>query len=194
VTRGREPRCAAPLEFEALVAYWLGELPEAVEAPLEAHLFACAACTARLEALAALAAGVRAAVHDGRVTLVVAAPFVEAMKRSGLRVREYRLEPGGSVDCTILPDDDAVVSRVRAPLAGVRRLDAEQRVRIGDAEGPAQRVRDIPFDPGSDEVLFVPAASWLRTLPAVTVRTRLIAVDEAGERPIGEYTFVHAPP
>ena len=33
--------------------------------------------------------------------MVVSEPFVEAMKQAGLRLREYRLEPGGSVNCTI---------------------------------------------------------------------------------------------
>src|SRR5215475_366682 len=73
--------------------------------------------------LVALASGVRAAVKNGKVSMVVPAPFVEAMKQAGLRLREYRLDPGGSVNCTISADDDAVVSRLRAPLAGVKRVD-----------------------------------------------------------------------
>ena len=48
------------------------------------------ACTARLEELVALASGVRAAVENGRVTLVVSPPFVEAMRVAGLRLRDYR--------------------------------------------------------------------------------------------------------
>ena len=37
-------RCAKPIEFEALVAYWLGELPAAAETPTEEHILgrACA--------------------------------------------------------------------------------------------------------------------------------------------------------
>jgi len=34
---------------------------------------------------------------------------------------------------------------------------------------------------------------WLRSLPASTVRVRLLAVDESGERVVGDYTFNHAP-
>jgi hypothetical protein len=30
-------------------------------------------------------------------------------------------------------------------------------------------------------------------MPAHTMRMRLVAVDEAGERPLGEYTFAHTP-
>lgn len=179
--------CGKPVDFEALVAWWLGEAP-AGDA-IEEHLLACAHCSGRLEWLAALSHGVRAVVREGRVSMVVSAPFVESMRRAGLRLREYRLDPGGSVNCTIRADDDAVVSRLRAPLAGVRRLDV---VRAQDA-GPEERIADVPFDAAAGEVLLVPSAAWLKTMPAFTTRTRLVAVDEAGETQLGEYTFVHTP-
>src|SRR5215510_9569393 len=115
--------CKHPIDFETLVAYWLGEVPETREATLEEHLFACAHCSKRLEQFVALAAGVRTVVEEGKVSLVVSGPFVQAMKQAGLRLREYQLEPGGSVNCTIRADDAAVISRLRAPLAGVKRLD-----------------------------------------------------------------------
>ena len=182
--------CSEPIGFETLVAYWLGEIPAQQEAALESHLFGCALCTGRLEGLATLAAGVRAAVKEGRVSLVVSGPFVEAMKRAGLSLREYRLDPGGSVNCTIRADDDAVISRMRAPLAGVGRLDV---VSTQGASGPATRITDVPFDAASGEVLFIPPAAWLKTMPAFTMRMRLVAVSEAGERPLGDYTFNHSP-
>jgi hypothetical protein len=30
-------------------------------------------------------------------------------------------------------------------------------------------------------------------MPAHTLRVQLVAVDQAGERPLGEYTFAHTP-
>jgi hypothetical protein len=51
----------------------------------------------------------------------------------------------------------------------------------------------VPFDPAAGEVLFIPPAAALKAMPAHTVRMRLIAVGEAGEAPLGEYTFVHTP-
>jgi hypothetical protein len=182
--------CKSPIGFETLVAYWLGEVPEKREAMLEEHLFACAYCAERLEGLAALASGIRAAVKDGRVSLVVSEPFVEAMKRVGLCLREYRLEPGGSVNCTIRADDDAVISRLRAPLAGVTRLDV---VRMRGGSVPDVRLTDVPFDAETGEVLVIPSAAWLKTMPAFTMRMRLVAVSEAGEKHIGDYTFNHSP-
>lgn len=179
--------CGKPIDFEALVAWWLGEAPAGDT--IEEHLLACAHCSGRLEWLAALSGGVRAVVREGRVSMVVSASFVESMRHSGLRLREYRLDPGGSVNCTIRADDDAVVSRLRAPLEGVRRLDVVQEREAG----PEERIADVPFDAAAGEVLLVPSAAWLKTMPAFTTRTRLVAVGEAGETQVGEYTFVHSP-
>ena len=182
--------CETPIGFEALVAYWLGETPQEREALLEEHLFGCAHCTGRLQEIAALAAGVRAAVQDGRVSMVVSAPSVAALQGAGLRLRQYSVEPGGSVNCTIRAEDDAVVARLRASLAGVRRLDVVQMGGAGEAE---VRLADVPFDAAAGEVLVVPSSAWLRAMPVFTMRMRLIAVGEAAETQIGDYTFNHSP-
>jgi hypothetical protein len=187
------PACAKPVEIEPLVAYWLGELPAADDAPIEEHLFGCAHCTRRLEELAALAFGIRAVVRRGAVQAVITQPFLEQMKRQGMRIREYRLAPGEHVACTICADDDAVVGRMRVPLAGVRRVDALQSLDLGDGRVQQWRVEDVPFDADAGEVLSLPSAAELRKLPAHTFCVRLLAVDESGERSLGEYTFAHTP-
>jgi hypothetical protein len=174
------------LDLETLTAYWLGEVPGEA---LEEHLFACADCAARLEWLAALSEGVRAAVRAGALGMAVSAPFVEALKRAGMRLREYQLGPGTTLDCTIRADDDAVVSHIRAPLAGARRIDLVERIEGGDE----MRLEDVPFDAASGEVVYIPPAAWLKTMPAMTMRVRLVAVEEKGERVVGEYTFAHTP-
>jgi hypothetical protein len=186
-------RCAKPVAFTSLEAYWLGELPTDVEASLEDHLFGCASCTRRLEDLAALASGIRGAVRNGAVQAVITQRFLDAMKRDGMRIREYRLAPGERVACTIGADDDAVVSRLQAPLAGVGRVDAIQSLDLGDGRVKQWRTEDVPFDPKADEVLSLPSAEALKKLPAHTFRIRLVAMDESGERPLGEYTFAHTP-
>ena len=185
--------CKEPINFEYLVAYWLAELPAAEEEKLEEHFFACAHCAARLEWLAALSAGVRAAVRAGALGLVLSAPFVETMKRAGMRLREYRIDPGGRVNCTLRADEDAVVSRIRASLAGVRRVDLLQEVEVGGVAQPEVRLEDVPFDPVSGELVFIPPPAALKKMPAHRMRMRLVSVGEAGEAPVGEYTFVHTP-
>jgi hypothetical protein len=178
-----------PIDIETLIGYWLGEL-ESDE--VEDHLFACAACSERLEEIAALAGGIRAAVREGRVAAVISGPFLEALRRQGLRLREYRVPPGGSVECTLRAEDDGVVSTVEASLAGVERLDMLLRVEVGD-HVVERRVEDVPFDPDAGELIVLPPAAELRKLPAHTQLVRLVAMEDAGERMIGEYTFVHTP-
>ena len=176
--------------FEQLVGYWLGEPVDGDD--LENHVFACAGCSPRLEWLAALGAGVRAVVRGGLVGMVASPGFVEALRKAGLRLREYTLNPGTTVNCTIAAEDDAVVSTIRAPLGAVKRLDALWRVEV-EGEATELRLEDVPFDAARGEVRFMPAASVLKRMPAHRQEVRLVAVDEAGEREIGEYTFAHQP-
>ncbi|HJS36508.1 MAG TPA: zf-HC2 domain-containing protein [Burkholderiales bacterium] len=184
--------CAKPIELEALAAYWLGELGEAAEAPLEEHLFSCEHCTRRLEWLAACAGGVRAAVRDGTIALSLTAGFLEHMKRAGMRIREYPVAPGETINCTIRAEDDAVVSRLEAPLAGVRRVDVLHDYAAG-GRTRSWRVENLPFDEAAGEVLLAQSTPALRALPAHTHRMRLLAVEEGAERVLGEYTFAHTP-
>ncbi len=156
------PRCAMPIEIEALVVYWLGERPAGADGPIEEHLFGCADCTRRLEELAALAFGIRAVVRNGALQAVITQPFLEHMKQQGMHVREYGLAAGERVACTICADDDAVVGRMRVPLAGVKRLDALQSLDLGGGQLQQWRLEDVPFDPNADEVLVLPSATALK--------------------------------
>jgi hypothetical protein len=106
----------------------------------------------------------------------------------GVRVREYRIPHNGSVHCSVAPDDDMLLSRLQAPLAGVRRVDAISRV--GDVE---ERRDDVPFDPASGEVLYTPKVADVRLAPAHDVHVRLLAVEDGSERELGHYTLHHQP-
>lgn len=184
------PPCVSPVAFASLVDYWLGEPPGEREQELEEHLFACGHCTARLEGLARLGEGVRRAFRSGFVRAVVSAPFLDRLKREGVRVREYRLAPGGSVNCTIGAADDFVFSRLSADLSGVKRLDLLQDI---DGGRTRHAMQDVPFDAAAGEVIVCPSPVRLRQMPAYVARMRLVAVDDAGSRTLGEYTFNHAP-
>jgi len=183
-------RCATPIAFAALVEYWCGELDAEAEARIEEHFLGCVSCSARLEVLAALAQGVRAAFAEGAVSAAISASLLDEMKRQGLRLREYQVAPGESVHCTIAASDDAVVSRLKAPLAGVARLDLVSMTEHGELR---YRLEDIPFDPDAGEVIVCPAAAELKQRPAYTDHFRLLAVGEDGERTLGDYTFIHTP-
>lgn len=182
-------RCAE-LDFSRLAAYWLGELDQTAEAQIEEHLFACAHCTERLQFLERIDRGVRALVRDGALGFSVTHAFLDRLRAEGLHVREYHLGPGGSVNCTITPQDDFVVSRLDAPLADVSRVDAV----VLSEEGPSERHEDIFFDAAAGDVLLMPSPTRLRSIPrSVVEHVRLFAVDSQGERLIGEYRFNHRP-
>lgn len=172
-----------------LLAYWLGELDEAQALRVEEHLFACAACSQRLRGIVNLGAGIRRELLRGGFAGVLPEPFVRRLKETGLRVREYTLEPGGSVNCTITPDDDLVVAYLHAPLQDVRRLDLV----IDDPKAGRLRAADVAFDAEGGSLVAVPSASHLRTLGRAQQRMRLVAVDGTDERVIADYMFNHSP-
>lgn len=182
--------CLASIEHESLVQYWLGELDESREATFEEHLFGCAHCTARLQELVVIADGIRALIRNGTVRGVVSHDFLERLARHGLHLREYPVAQGGSVNCTVAPDDDLIVSRLHAPLAGVTCLDLV----VSDKEGvELERLRDIQFDALTGEIIYIPNTAYIRTLPATTISMQLIAMDNASPIQVGVYTFTHAP-
>jgi hypothetical protein len=177
-------------DFATLVDYWFGDLEPAREEAFEEHLFGCQHCTCRLEELLRLGAGIRAAFREGAVRAVIPHALREAMRQEGLRLREYRLAPGASVNCTIAAGDDFVVATLQAPLAHVQRVDV---VNIGEHGAPEGRFEDVPFDARTGEVLLCPAPAALKKSSAFTSRLQLIAVEGAAERTLGEYTFMHTP-
>lgn len=184
------PVCVSPIPLATLLEYWLGELDEAREGQLDEHLLGCDHCSANLQSLVDLAGEVRAAVRVGAVHTVLTEAFVKRLAAEGLRLREYRVPHNGSVNCTVAPDDDLLITRLGAPLAGVERLDLE---RLGDEGTALERLSDVPFDAAAGEVVFTPQMDRIRALPLTTVRYRLLAVAPSGERLVGEYTLYHTP-
>jgi hypothetical protein len=171
-------------DLATLLAYWAGELDAAAEAEIERHYLGCDECSARLAEIEALASGVRRAFSGGHVGAVLAPAFVEKMRAAGLRLREYHVPCNGSINCTVAPEDDILLSRLQAPLAGVRRIDLL-------TEGA--RLADVPFDAQAGEVVVTPGTQFVRTLPAHRQVMRLVSVEEGGDRVLGDYTFDHSP-
>ena len=91
------------------------------------------------------------------------------------------------MNCTVAPEDELLVARLEAPLAGVNRVDAIAY----PPDAPAEVFRDIPFDAASGEVVVAPRIARIRAMPSHRQRLRLVAVDPSGERIIGDYTFDH---
>ncbi len=182
--------CSAPVSIGKLADYWLGEIGGDEERQIDEHLLGCDACSRRLQALVGLGDSIRVLMRQGVVPGVVSARLLERLVKEGLRVREYRVTPNGSVNCTVAPEDDLLVARLQVPLAGVKRLDlvAIDILRPGEA-----RLCEIPFNPRSDAVILVPPIDEVRRQPAHTGTMRLLAVEGAQERLLGEYVFHHSP-
>jgi hypothetical protein len=182
-----EPVCIRAIPTSALLTYWLGE-NVAEEAAVEEHLMGCAHCSGRLESLVRLGQGIRRVTRAGNFHGVLSPSFVDALRRDGLRIREYRLAAGGSVACTVAPEDELVVSYLGASLRDVQRLDL---VFEDLPSGSTLRMTDVAFDPAADEVVLAPNIAMLRNFDTGMRRARLIAVHEGAERELGTYTFNH---
>jgi hypothetical protein len=185
-----EATCTAPTPVTTLLAYWFGELEGAHETGLEEHIFGCETCSARLSQVVQLGEGIKRVTRAGGVHAVLTAEFIRRLQESGVRVREYRLQPGGSVNCTVAPEDDLVIAHLHAPLAGVRRLDM---VLDDVGSGAHWHAEDVAFDPAAAEVVMVTNVTELRQLGVATLRARLLAVERETEHVISEYTFNHSP-
>ena len=183
-------QCRTPLALSVLADYWLADLSATEEDAVEQHLLSCDNCSQLLAEVIDLAGGIRAVARRGTLRIVVTSAFLDRLAREGLRVREYRVDAGGRVACTVTADDDLVIGRLVAPLGGVGRVD----LALCDAEGREQeRLHDIPVNAPANEVVVTAPIDVLRALPASVRRYRLIAVEAGGERLLGEYTFEHAP-
>lgn len=177
------------LSWDQLIDYWLDDADATTTEAADRHLMHCDACGGRLDAVMALARGVREAFVRGQVAAVLSTPFTERLKAGGLRLREYHLPHNGSVNCTVAPQDDLLIGHMQVPLAGVTRVDALLQLSLNP--GQEQRLADLPFDTRAGEVVLVPRVQAVRGLPDNVLHVRLMAVEDHGEREIGRYAFVH---
>jgi len=182
--------CASPIEPAVLADYWLAELPPAEESAVEEHLFACEDCSQSLQSIMALAEGIRTLARQGNLGMIVTREFLDRMAREGLRPREYQAQPGGTVHCTVTPQDDLLIGRLAADLSGIERVD----LALCDLSGSERlRMRDIPFRAAPGEVfLNYPIGLARQSGPDVLVM-KLLVVTSQGDRVLAEYTFNHSP-
>ncbi len=181
--------CASRLDAATLAEYWLGTLEATEEKSLEEHLFACEECGTRLDRVIALAEELRAVTRDGSLMTVVSETFLKRAEEEGLRVRQYAPPAGGSVQCTVTAQDDLLVGRLAAKLDTARKIDLS----LCDPGGEELfRLRDIPFEPAANSVLWQQSITFAKAAPTSTMVARLIGVDESGsDILLGEYTFCH---
>jgi hypothetical protein len=181
--------CSDPIDSAVLADYWLALLAPPEEEAVEEHLLSCDQCGARLREVVALADGVGQLAREGCLRMIVSDTYLKRAAEKGLRVREYALPPGGSVQCTVTAEDDFLIGRLAADLSGAKQIDLS----ICNASGIEQfRLPDIPVPPGGASVILHESSTIMKEAPSSTMIARLIAHDETGsERLLGEYTFNH---
>lgn len=180
--------CANPIDANVLSDYWISALSPEEEESVELHLLGCDDCGERLREIIALADAIGSLVRGGNVRVIVSDAFLERAARKGLRVRQYAPPLGGSVNCTVTSHDDLLIARLAADFRNVQRVD----LTFTDPRG-TMRLRDIPVNPQSHEVILNESISVARAAPASVAVIQLIAVEESGDRLLGEYTFNHTP-
>ncbi|MBX3468146.1 MAG: hypothetical protein KF878_14840 [Planctomycetes bacterium] len=185
--------CGAPLSLEALLAYRQGELDDAAAGEVEEHYFACAACAAALAWLEGLGAAVAGLVGVGAVSAAVTGALVERAAAQGLRVRTYRLAPGGRVACTAAPEDDLVALRLAVDAPEGEGVDLVAEV-VDAASGArfTRRTDDVVVDRVAGEAVLVHAGAQIRAFPRTRWELELRTRGPA-PRALGAYTLEHTP-
>jgi len=180
--------CAEPLRLSVLMDYWLGDVAPQVAKRVEEHFLGCASCSNRLRRLVALARSVRSLTHEGLIRAVVTSAFLESLVADGFAVKEYRIEQGGRVECTVTPYDELVASHLSVDLRDVDRVDV---ITCDDQGREESRLDDIPFNAPLYEVVLLERTDYLRALSEGVKQVRLMGHDAGAQRVLGEYTFVY---
>jgi anti-sigma factor RsiW len=179
--------CVAPIADETMVDYWTGGLPRAQSDAIEEHVFSCAACAARLQTVASIAAGVASLARQGRVSGIIPRATLNQLQHDGVRVRVYSLLPGDVVPCAVFPDDDLVVTSMRGDFASV---DAVTLSVTGSTPLAGTVLTDVPVAAAEGELLWATPASLIRQMPTSRVVLTVTAGPANGRR-IGEYVLDH---
>ncbi len=180
------------VELGELAAYRLGELSPAEEQELEEHYFGCSECAERLAWLDALAVSLRDVVRAGRVSSNVSEEWVAQARGQGIRLRSYEVGPGQAVECTVSPDDDFVIVRLRMDGSTVGPVDVEAEwTDLNAGRKLRNDLSDLFVDSATHELVYAFSADWVRTLP----RSRWVMQVRAhgAQSPLGPFTLNHSP-
>jgi hypothetical protein len=180
--------CATPIADETLVDYWAGGLSPQHSEAVEEHVFSCAACAARLENVASMAAAITSLARQGRFSGIISRATLNQLQRDGVRVRLYSVSPGDVVPCAVFPDDDVVVTAMRGDFTGVDSVT----ISVSGREPLSSIVlEDVPVSAADGEVLWASPGSLIRQMPTSRITLTVTAGRTNGRR-IGEYVLDHS--
>jgi hypothetical protein len=183
--------CSQPLTLDELIAYQRGELEPSEETRVEEHYFRCADCGALLRWVQALERAVGEAITGGLVDVGVTEKSLQRLERAGASIRRYELEPGGSVNCTIAPNDDMTVVTFRTAPAenGPASVHAEISV-VGTDQ---KRQENWPALLSEGRMTIALAGQALRALPRLDYVFFLRIGEGEGSHEVGPFTMRHHP-
>lgn len=180
-------RCVGPLTDEELLDYWTHSTVEADTDRLEEHLFSCGECSARLESMVSLGAGLTALVRRGRISGVVSRSLLNRLQRDGVQVRVFTLSPGERVPCAAYPGDELMVVSLRADFS---RSETVTLSISGPEQAPVGRLSDVPVSAKDVEILWATPGDTVRRIPST--RLHLTITSQAPDATIlGEYELDH---
>src|SRR4051794_6751629 len=180
--------CQRPMSDAVLLDYWAGDLPDDETNTVEEHLFACADCSARLQQIAALGAGLSTLARRGRVSGIVSRGLVNRLQRDGAHVRMFWLAPGETVPCAVFPGDDVVVTALRADFSGVDAVTLSVTGAGGSAFGQCD---DVPVAALGGEVLWATPAALVQQMPSMRLQLTLTSAGATHDE-LGRYVLEHS--
>jgi hypothetical protein len=180
-------RCDAPVSDDDLVDYCTETIAGADAERIEEHLFSCAGCAARLDAMASLGSGLAALVRRGRISGIVSRSLLNRLQRDGVQVRQYTLWPGETVPCAAFPGDDLLVVSLRGDFAGSESVSLSV---TGPEDAAFGHFGDVPVSPSDIEILWATPGDRVRRMPSTRLRLKLIS-GSAGTAVLGEYELDH---
>jgi hypothetical protein len=177
------------LSIGELSDYWTADVsPDDIDR-IEAHVFACSACTELLADADRLRRSIGDVARSGGFQAFVTDSLLNQLARDGVRMRTYAMDAGGSVQCAVWDDDEILVTRLRGDFGDVSAIDATLRLDTGEEWG---RAFDVPIREGSRELIMALPAALVRHAPEAPIRLILranLAPPDAGS--LAEYTFDH---
>src|SRR6185295_8978629 len=127
--------------------------------------------------------------RKGSIRMIVSDVFLQRAAEGGLKVREYLVPSGGSVECTVTAEDDILIGRLETSMEGANRVD----ICICNENGVEQlRMPDIPVHSGTTRIACQESIRFMKSAPSLKMIMKLVTFDDTGtERTLGEYAFNH---
>ena len=176
-------QCTRPIDEQALVDYWAGDLAPAEVDAIDEHLMGCATCTASSARIAAISAALRE-----QVPMVLRASDLVRLAARGMRIVENSFSPGDRREVEFPSNADLLVHR----LVGLDLTHASRVSFSMTVESTAQVLGtdpDVGFDPGAGAVL-VACQRHYAIMPPDTVADISVHAHDGSRRDY-RYTILH---